>query len=65
MAIEDKMHDKYDVSLIHMKIDRPLLKAVDDYRREQATIPSRAEAMRELMRRALDARGESKPIAAT
>ncbi len=59
------MHNEYDVTLIHMKIDRPLLNAVDDYRREQAAIPSRAEAMRQLMRRALDARRKSKLLAAT
>jgi len=57
------MSDEYD--LIHMKVDKPLLDAVDDYRREQPEIPSRAEAIRQLMRRALNARGRSKPLAAT
>ena len=51
--------------LIHMKIEKPLLDAVDDYRRAQPEIPSRAEAIRQLMRRALNARGTSKPLAAT
>jgi hypothetical protein len=57
------MSDEYD--LIHMKVDKPLLDAVDDYRREQPEIPSRAEAIRQLMRRALNARGGSKPLATT
>jgi hypothetical protein len=57
------MSDEYD--LIHMKVDKPLLDAVDDYRREQPEIPSRAEAIRQLMRRALNARGRSKPLATT
>jgi DNA-binding protein Fis len=56
------MSDEYD--LIHMKVDKPLLDAVDDYRREQPEIPSRAEAMRQLMRRALNARGKCEPLAA-
>jgi metal-responsive CopG/Arc/MetJ family transcriptional regulator len=55
------MSDEYD--LIHMKVDKPLLDAVDDYRREQPEIPSRAEAIRQLMRRALNARGKCKPFA--
>jgi metal-responsive CopG/Arc/MetJ family transcriptional regulator len=55
---------EYD--LIHMKVEKPLLDAVDDYRREQPEIPSRAEAIRQLMRRALnDARGKCKTLAAT
>ena len=57
------MSDEYD--LIHMKVDKPLLDAVDDYRREQPEIPSRAEAIRQLMRGALNARCKSKPLAAT
>jgi|KBSMisStandDraft_5_1062788.scaffolds.fasta_scaffold2892694_1 metal-responsive CopG/Arc/MetJ family transcriptional regulator len=55
------MSDEYD--LIHMKFDKPLLDAVDDYRREQSQIPSRAEAIRQLMRRALNARGKYKSLA--
>jgi len=57
------MSDEYD--LIHMKVDKPLLDAVDDYRREQMDIPSRAEAIRQLMRRALNSRAKCKPLTAT
>jgi metal-responsive CopG/Arc/MetJ family transcriptional regulator len=57
------MSNEYD--LIHMKIEKPLLDAVDEYRREQQDIPSRAEAIRQLLRRALNARGKCKPLAAT
>jgi metal-responsive CopG/Arc/MetJ family transcriptional regulator len=57
------MSDEYD--LIHMKVDKPLLDAVDNYRREQTDIPSRAEAIRQLMRWALNARGKCKSLVAS
>ena len=39
-----------------MRVDASWLKALDDWRREQSEIPSRAEAIRMLIRSALDAR---------
>jgi metal-responsive CopG/Arc/MetJ family transcriptional regulator len=42
-----------DNMVIHIKVDRPLVDQVDDFRREQHEIPSRAEAMRHLMRSGL------------
>jgi hypothetical protein len=44
---------------IHARVDPPLVKDVDDWRRKQPTIPARSAAICELLRRALLA--EAKP----
>jgi metal-responsive CopG/Arc/MetJ family transcriptional regulator len=46
------MQDKIPVNA---RFDRPLLDRVDNWRRQQAAIPPRSEALRELIRRALHA----------
>jgi hypothetical protein len=38
---------------MHLKVDRPLIDEVEEFRREQRDIPSRAEAMRFLVRSGL------------
>jgi hypothetical protein len=40
---------------VNARYDQSLLKRVDDWRRRQPTIPARSEALRELVRRALNA----------
>jgi hypothetical protein len=45
------------------RVDQGLLDRLEDWRRRQPTIPARAEAMRELIERALDT--ERKPAKKT
>jgi len=40
---------------VNARYDQLLLKRVDDWRRRQPKIPARSEALRELVRRALNA----------
>jgi hypothetical protein len=48
------MHDD-DKIPVNARYDQSLLKRVDDWRRRQPNIPARSEALRELVRRALNA----------
>lgn len=41
-------------SLINLRVDEALLTKIDDWRRRQDDIPTRSEAIRRLVRKALD-----------
>ena len=43
---------------IHVRLRNELLRAIDDFRRSEADIPSKPEAVRRLLRQAVTARQE-------
>jgi len=49
-----------DTAPVTIRMDQSMLKAIDDYRREQEDLPSRPEVVRRVMEEWLAARGENK-----
>ena len=47
---------KLDTEPVTIRMDRQMLKAIDDYRRLQQDLPSRPEVVRRVMTKWLDAR---------
>ena len=48
---------------IHMKLKPDIAKQIEEWRRQQPEIPSRAEAVRLLLMQALDKASEEAPVA--
>ena len=48
---------KLDTEPVTIRMDRQMLKAIDDYRRVQEDLPSRPEVVRRVMAEWLQARG--------
>ncbi|WP_157968829.1 hypothetical protein [Tropicimonas sp. IMCC34011] len=48
---------KLDTEPVTIRMDRQMLKAIDDYRRVQQDLPSRPEVVRRVMTEWLQARG--------
>lgn len=44
-----------DSEAVNVRFERPMLDAIDDFRRRQADLPSRPEAVRRLVEKGLDA----------
>lgn len=51
---------KLDTEPVTIRMDRQLLKAIDDYRRVQEDLPSRPEVVRRVMREWLAGQGQAK-----
>ncbi|PRZ42617.1 ribbon-helix-helix protein, CopG family [Tritonibacter scottomollicae] len=49
-----------DTAPVTIRMDQSMLKAIDDYRREQEDLPSRPEVVRRVMEEWLAARGKNK-----
>lgn len=51
---------KLDTEPVTIRMDRQLLKAIDDFRRVQEDLPSRPEVVRRVMREWLAGQGQAK-----
>ncbi len=49
-----------DTAPVTIRMEQDMLKAIDDYRREQEDLPSRPEVVRRVMEEWLAARGKNK-----
>lgn len=49
-----------DTAPVTIRMDQSMLKAIDDYRREQEDLPSRPEVVRRVMEEWLAAQGKNK-----
>ena len=49
-----------DTAPVTIRMDQGMLKAIDDYRREQEDLPSRPEVVRRVMEEWLAAQGKNK-----
>jgi metal-responsive CopG/Arc/MetJ family transcriptional regulator len=54
------MHEQPNTVGVHVRLHQPLLSEIDEYRRDQANLPSRPTAIRQLLQQALARQDEDR-----